>query len=229
MINNFTLINNIGKFINPPGIAGRNFGKVTVVFGKNTLGKTTLTRVFRSIQKNDPLLILEKKTLGSGGNASITLRGTTGVNYEFKNDVWTDNIKDLHFKIFDATFIDDNICSGERITDDHHDNLNNLILGEAGVTKQAAIDVLTTRINEVANEKTKMRHEFDDRKTGYTLEELLKVETNTPNLDVEINTREILTTQIVNTTKISTSLTTELSKLNLNFEDYRILKIDMEV
>ncbi len=222
MLRNFTQINNFGKFINPPSIAGRSFGKITVVFGKNTLGKTTLTRVFRSIQRNDPLLVLEKKTLGATGNVQITLRDAVGVNYEFKNLTWTDNIKDLHFKIFDATFIDENICSGERITDDHHDSLNNLILGEAGVTKQTSIDVLSARIIEIATEKTRMRHEFDDRKTGYSLEELLKMETNTPNLEAEISSREILAEQILNTTNISTSLSTELGKLNLDFEDYLI-------
>jgi len=220
MINNFTSINNVGKFINPPRIAGRNFGKVTILFGKNTFGKTTLTRILRSIQKNDPLIVLEKKTLGASDDIEITFRDSAGINYEFKNNVWTENIRDLHFRIFDATFVDENICSGERITDDHHDHLNNLILGETGVAKQVSIDTLTTRINEIATEKTKMRHEFDDRKTGYSLEELLKIETNTPNLDVEISTREVLSTQIVNTTKISTSLSVELNKLDIDFDDH---------
>lgn len=57
-------IKNIGKFSNCQ-MAGCQFSDTTIIYGKNTLGKSTLTSIFRSLQSGNKKIIEGRKTFGS--------------------------------------------------------------------------------------------------------------------------------------------------------------------
>lgn len=164
----------------------------------------------------------EKKTINSSEGSSVKLRDENSINYIFDGQVWSNNISSLDIEIFDSAFVDENICSGEKITDDHHKNLNNLILGKAGVVKQKRIDALTAKIIQNGNEKTKMSQEFNERRIGCTLDELIGVNIVTQNIDSEIEKRTTFVGQIQNSNTISSGLNIELKKLSFDLVDYRL-------
>lgn len=224
MISNILDLKNIGKFIDPSKIAGRNFENVTVIYGKNTYGKTTFSSIFRSLQFNNPLILEEKKTIRDGsGKPVVKIRDADGQIYEFKDSAWTSNVSRLKIQVFDTVFVDENIYSGERITDDHHQCLNNLILGQIGVGKQKRIDELTLEINNLAAEKARLAREFVNANTGFSFDELKNVGVRTVDLENKIEALESLINQVKNVEIISGEFQKILDRMSIDFEKIRTI------
>ena len=62
-------IKKVGKFVDCQA-AGSQFQDNTIIYGRNTLGKSTLTAIFRSIQTGDKKIIEGKKT-SAGARVSL--------------------------------------------------------------------------------------------------------------------------------------------------------------
>ena len=125
-------IKNIGKFSNCQ-IAGCQFNDNTIIYGKNTLGKSTLTSIFRSLQTGNKKIIEGRKTFGSTNQPVIQIRFTDGTNREivdYNSHKWSEGNPNI--LIFDTQFISENVFQGEQITFDNQKSLNQIIIGAKG-------------------------------------------------------------------------------------------------
>lgn len=141
MINKVEHITSIGKFRNYQASGQVNFKKLTLVYGDNGGGKTTLTSIFRSLTTNKPEIIRSRISTNHTAPqaAQITQIGAPNNTYHtFGAAGWT--IPFPHIEIFDIHFVNDNIYSGFDFNDDHKKQLHKFVIGAQGVAIQNQIE-----------------------------------------------------------------------------------------
>jgi wobble nucleotide-excising tRNase len=141
MINKVENLISIGKFRNYQAAGQVNFKKLTLIYGDNGGGKTTLTSVFRSLTTNNPEIIRHRISTNSttAQEAQITQTATpTNVFHTFGVNGWTTPFPDI--EIFDIHFVNENIYSGFDFNDEHKKQLHQFVIGAQGVVIQNQIE-----------------------------------------------------------------------------------------
>lgn len=157
MLKKIVGIANVGRFLNYGATGDVQFAKVSLIFGENGKGKTTLTSIIRSLQTGDGDHISGRATLPANGNPSVKLLHDGGVA-EFKAGAWNATLPDI--EIFDAHFIDENVCSGLSIDREHKRNLYRVIVGEQGVILSREVDEIDGKIRAINSEIGEKRAEI---------------------------------------------------------------------
>ncbi|HMR81525.1 MAG TPA: AAA family ATPase [Niabella sp.] len=140
MINKVERLTSVGKFRNYQATGQVNFKKLTLIYGDNGGGKTTLTSVFRSLTTNRPEIIRSRISTShtAAQAAQITQIGTPNIFYTFGASGWTTSFPDI--EIFDIHFVNDNIYSGFDFNDEHRKHLHQFVIGAQGVAIQNQIE-----------------------------------------------------------------------------------------
>lgn len=153
MINKVERLTSIGKFRAYIAAGQVNFKKLTLIYGDNGGGKTTLTSVFRSLTTNNPEIIRSRISTNHSAPqaAQISQVGTSNTFHTFGTTGWTAAIPDI--EIFDIHFVNDNVYSGFDFRDDHRKHLHQFVVGAQGVAIQNQIeqnkgDKTTSRQNQ---------------------------------------------------------------------------------
>jgi len=140
MINKVERLISVGKFRNYNTVGQVNFRKLTLIYGDNGGGKTTLTSVFRSLTTNNPEIIRSRISTNHTAPqaAQITQTGTPNIFHTFGAAGWTTPFTDI--EIFDIHFVNDNIYSGFDFNDEHKKQLHQFVIGAQGIAIQNQID-----------------------------------------------------------------------------------------
>lgn len=143
MINKVESLVSIGKFRNYQAAGQVNFQKLTLIYGDNGGGKTTLTSVFRSLTTNNPSIIRSRISTTQGTtqapqSAQITQTGTPNIFHSFGTNGWSIHFPDI--EIFDIHFVNDNIYSGFDFNDEHRKQLHQFVIGAQGVAIQNQLE-----------------------------------------------------------------------------------------
>ncbi len=166
MINKIIKILSVGRFEDYNAVGDLEFKKMTVVYGENGRGKTTLSAIFHSLKNNQPIFILERSTLGNTDKPNIEIRAEND-NYIFKDGQWNKDHKNI--EIFDSTFINQNIFSGENVEHDHKKNLYHFVVGEGGVKIAQNVNILDSQIREKGNDITKKENDIQKYVIGSSI------------------------------------------------------------
>ena len=156
MIHKINYLTSIGRYRKYVAAGQVDFKKMTLIYGDNGGGKTTLTSVLRSLAINNPSLVLRRKSTNSTVNqaAQIVYRNETDSTHTFHHtNGWT--IPRANIEIFDIHFVQDNIYSGYQITDNHQKGLHQFVVGAQGIAIQQQLDenkANKTRITITVNE-----------------------------------------------------------------------------
>jgi wobble nucleotide-excising tRNase len=140
MINKVEQLVSIGKFRNYQTGGQVNFKKLTLIYGDNGGGKTTLTSVFRSLTTNKPEIVRSRISTNhtTPQAAQITQVGTPKIYHTFGAAGWTTPFNDI--EIFDIHFVNDNIYSGFDFNDEHKKQLHQFVIGAQGIAIQNQIE-----------------------------------------------------------------------------------------
>lgn len=141
MINKVERLVSIGKYRNYNAAGQVNFKKLTLIYGDNGGGKTTLTSVFRSLTTNNPELIRSRISTNhtTAQAAQVSQIATpTNVFYTFGSGGWSAQLPNI--EIFDIHFVNDNIYSGCDFSDGHRKQLHQFVVGAQGVAIQNQIE-----------------------------------------------------------------------------------------
>lgn len=149
MLQEFKYVQNIGRFAQAQSVAHAVFGKCTLVFGENGWGKSTLADILRSLTTGSPEIIIGRKTLAGGPEQKAVLQ-VEGQSSSFNNGAWSG--PKPRIAIYDSTFINDNVFSGDVVTNEHLKKQYGLVVGEEGVRLVRQIVDLDNENNE--NNKT---------------------------------------------------------------------------
>lgn len=105
--------------------------KLTLFYGRNGRGKSTLTSVLRAARDGQSATVLGRQSLGNGGAAAKVALISAAGNITFENGRW--NTKAAPVEVFDTAFITDNVYAGELIELAHDRGLFSIIIGADGV------------------------------------------------------------------------------------------------
>lgn len=158
MINKVEQLVSIGKFRNYQTAGQVNFKKLTLIYGENGGGKTTLTSVFRSLSADKPEIVRSRISTNSAAPqvAQITQTGTPIIFHSFGAAGWTTPFTDI--EIFDIHFVNDNIYSGFDFKEEHKKQLHQFVIGAQGIAiqeqmEQNKADKTTSRQNQTSIEQ----------------------------------------------------------------------------
>lgn len=151
----------------------RTFKPLTLIYGENGRGKSTLTCILRSLKTGDCGIVSTRKTNNSGNDPYVKLRAN---NHDFEfNSSWNKQLPNI--EIFDTQFIYENVVTGNRTSIDHNRNLVNVVFGQENVELNRQINVLDEQIKTVNSTKlTKEREIKLHIKSGLSLQEFLNLE-----------------------------------------------------
>lgn len=148
-------IGSVGRFRACGADGDVTFKKFTLIFGENGRGKTTLCSILRSLQTNDPDIVVGRTTLGIGKEPNIVIQFEDG-NAMFKGGGW--NKPNDRLRIFDAQYIAENVYFGDEIGTDQRRNLCRVMLGKAGVDLANFYDAVDSEITAKNNEIRDVRN-----------------------------------------------------------------------
>lgn len=142
MIHKIERLISIGRFRNYQATGDVAFKKLTLFYGDNGGGKTTLTSILRSLTENKPEIIIRRKSTNQTTvqAAQIVERNATGdIQHTFNHTTgWS--VPFPNIEIFDIHFVNENIYSGFEFNDDHKKKLHQFVIGAVGVSIQQQIE-----------------------------------------------------------------------------------------
>jgi wobble nucleotide-excising tRNase len=144
-------LKNVGRFRSLAAKGDVQFKRLTLVYGANGHGKTTLTGVLRSLATGDRAYVDERATLGVTEQPEAEILLDTGLA-RFSNGAWTATAADL--EIFDTTFVSDNVFTGEHVGPEHRKNLYEVVVGASAVSLAREIDRVDAEGRRLATEIT---------------------------------------------------------------------------
>jgi len=138
-------ITNVGTYKNFITGGDKEFKELTLIYGLNTYGKTTLIDIFQSLKDNEPSLINNRKTIPNVNEEqkitlSVSERNGREEKISFQNSMWNKSDFSEKIEVFGEDFIDNNLFTHSIIERDNKENFTDFILGELGVNKVKGIE-----------------------------------------------------------------------------------------
>lgn len=168
MLKRIKLVQGIGSYIRTT--AGNiELSDVNVIHGENRFGKSTLGDVLRSLETNNPTLILNRKTIPDDTNnppkVEIQFHTVNGNHVaQFESGNWQAVAPECSkLYVFDHSFIHRNVITGQRQERHNSESVTSFILGEVNTAlyKQLAdlnVQLRSERSNLSTLEKQLQTH-----------------------------------------------------------------------
>ncbi|WP_080411900.1 AAA family ATPase [Burkholderia ubonensis] len=143
MLKRIKEISGVGPYISCKA-AAVELKKLTLVYGSNSYGKSTLCDVLRTLEASDTTPITERKTIPASAAQKVLLSmsedGQPEITLRFQDDAWIDAIPyGLKYAVFDSGFISRNLFTGQDIDRRNKEALTQFVLGEQGVIQAEQI------------------------------------------------------------------------------------------
>lgn len=136
-------VQKVGRFEKLHSPNNVKFTKATLIFGENGWGKSTLADILRSFGSNRPEILHGRETLATGGAQKAILLFAGGKQAAFTDGAWAGNPPRI--AVYDQTFINENVYSGETVSHDHLKKQHGLVMGAEGVSILRDIQALEAR------------------------------------------------------------------------------------
>ncbi len=182
MIEKFVKIEGIGKFNNFNAKGNIAFKKVTIIYGENGIGKTTLASILKSLKTNDSLI--QQKSFGFAQNQSVKILNNGNTITYSETGKWTNNVSDI--EIFDIHFINENIFTGAKIDNEHQKNVFNFVIGNEGVELNEEIENIKSEISGKNKEISDLEKIILSHFKNKPVDEIKNI-SNEENVDEKIN------------------------------------------
>lgn len=176
-------LHNVGVFKN--AVVPHDLKRIVLIYGENAGGKTTLAEVLRSLEINDPSIIVRRRKFGTQNDQHITLECDGDPSkIVFKDGCWEE--KRLTVKVFDEAFIDDSVYSGLEVGSEHRKSMYYLALGKQGVKLSRDREKLGRDIAQYTKDMKKAAEPIsDDQRREISMDEFCNIK-EVPNIDTEI-------------------------------------------
>ncbi len=123
-------VQKVGRFEKLHVPTGIRFSKLTLVFGENGWGKSTIADILRSVSTREPKILTGRETLASAGAQKVLLL-LDGNQAEFNGQAWQGPCPKV--AVYDQIFVNQNIFSGDSVSHNHLKKQYGLVVGETGV------------------------------------------------------------------------------------------------
>ncbi len=144
MLERFESVNKVGLFEDYSHSPGSDLGEVTLIFGENGVGKSTLAAILDSLRERNAGEIIRRRSL-PGDVAPTVAVSVSGKVYTFDGHDWDDQLPYDTLDVFYPGFVTRNVHAATAVDPDHRRNLCELVLGRIAVEK-------VTRLAQADNE-----------------------------------------------------------------------------
>lgn len=165
MLKRITSIQNIGKLTSLRA-ARVQFSKVTLIYGENSQGKSTLVHILRALAEGDTSSITRRKSIPpSGGKQEVEINfvapgATSESPARYIDGKWSSPIvPGVFLRVFDDGFYHRNVFDNRTFSRETKEGLTSFVLGPSGVAKAAEIKVRT-------DERDSQKRQLDSLKAG---------------------------------------------------------------
>jgi wobble nucleotide-excising tRNase len=132
------------------GRATSKLARLTLIFGRNASGKSTLVRTLRAAASGSAEDVLLDRTLDATQPPNVQLDFTAGP-YKFDGTAWKGAKPTIH--VFDRKFVEDNVFVGTLSSKRHRTQILQIALGAEEVSLAVNLDQLSKHGRELANEE----------------------------------------------------------------------------
>jgi hypothetical protein len=164
MLKRISKIENIGRF--KSCASGKaQFEKITLIFGRNTYGKSTLGDLFSSIETGVLDSLKARRTIPSDNKPQTAIlafqpEGQKETPFTLPlatNSDWSHLPNGLRFHVFDDTFLHKNVFLGQLPTRDTKEKFSAFVLGSQGVEKARIIADKNKQKGDATRERSKLK------------------------------------------------------------------------
>ena len=113
LIHKIVKVENVGRFVKLAAAGDVTFRKLTLLYGENGHGKTTVAGLLRSLTTGDSAYLAERATLGAAGAQAVEVLLDRGVVARFSAGKWNQTVAGI--EIFDGTFVRENVYAGDSV------------------------------------------------------------------------------------------------------------------
>ncbi|MEC5590112.1 AAA family ATPase [Citrobacter freundii] len=142
MLHKIIKLNNIKQFnhLSPPD---HGFELLNLIYGNNGAGKSTICKVFNTLNEKNSDLLNKLKSIECSDNDDIDFNFLFMEN-NIPKAIKKNNVSELKwsFKVFNQDFIDNNVYAGAKVASSNLKNYHDFCLGDASVEKQNEINSL---------------------------------------------------------------------------------------
>lgn len=163
MLKRISKIKNVGRF-KQASCGALQFAPLTLIFGRNTYGKSTLGDIFSSITNNDFTLVTSRKTIPEDNSPQEVVLSfqsdDSGNEYsvKFENNTWNPNLPPTQkIAVYDDGFYHNNVFAARQFTRSTKESFSSFVLGSQGVAKAKIIADKNKRKREATTEKNKIQ------------------------------------------------------------------------
>ncbi|HDM8215407.1 AAA family ATPase [Vibrio brasiliensis] len=153
MLKRIKLIQGVGNYTQTRA-SGIELTDVTVVYGENRYGKSTLCDVIHSLAEDSPEFILNRKTIPNDPakppKAEFLFSTAAGnVTSKFENEQWQVKAPDCSkLYVFDHSFIHRNVITGQKQERPNSENMTSFILGESNTALYTALADMNRQLRD---------------------------------------------------------------------------------
>jgi wobble nucleotide-excising tRNase len=153
MLKKIKLIQGVGNFTKTTA-GGIDFGEVTIIYGENRNGKSTLCDVIHSLSEDEPDFIIHRKSIPNDQTKPPKVEfmfdtAAGNVTSKFENGHWqvkTPACSKLY--VFDHSFIHRNVITGQKQERPNSENMTSFILGENNIALFNALAVMNNKLRD---------------------------------------------------------------------------------
>jgi wobble nucleotide-excising tRNase len=140
MLERFEVIRKVGLFEDYSHTPGCDFGEVTLIYGENGVGKSTLAAILDSLRERNAEEIIRRRSLPGdvAPTVSIALGGSV---YSFDGRDWDNNLPYDTIDVFFPGFVIRNVHTSTGVDTDHRRHLCELMLGRRAIEKVTRLAV----------------------------------------------------------------------------------------
>lgn len=153
MLKRIKLIQGIGTFTQSRA-SGIELTEVTIIYGENRYGKSTLCDVMHSLAEDLPACILDRQSIPNDPTKppKVELQfvtSTGNVVSNFENGQWLPKPPECSkLYVFDQSFIHRNVMTGQRLERPNSENMTSFILGENNTALFEALAGMNDNLRE---------------------------------------------------------------------------------
>lgn len=154
MFERFGSVIKVGLFENYSHSSDCDLGEVTLIYGENGVGKSTLAAILDSLRERNADGIIRRRSL-PGDVAPTAVVRLDGKDYTFNGSDWDDQLPHDTLDVFYPGFVTRNVHSATGVDPDHRRNLCEFVIGRKAVDK----------VTRLANADAESRTALTDLKT----------------------------------------------------------------